>query len=353
MTRTENTIDSNQGRGDAERVVVRHLAPLVNGGTLTGVVYALITPEQRLLGKIHRDHPCPPLGIDTSFEIGSVTKVFTAVLLADMSGGGQVCLDDPISRWLPPDSLRRGSPLAAATLLDLATQHSGLPRIPAPLLWAGVTNRANPYAGYSLDKLYHALGRVRRPAPPGSRYRYSNFGFGVLGDILARAAGRPYADLLRERVCEPLKLGHTTLGPPAIGVAAARGHRRGRHVAPWDDLGVLAPAGGVYSTGRDMLRFLAANLRPAQTPLGDALEAAQRARRLVKGGPDSIGLAWHHRHTPPHDLIWHNGGTGGFSAIVVLNRATDTGLALLATTGPTLRMPLDRAALAIHTDLRP
>ena len=129
------------------------------------------------------------------------------------------------------------------------------------------------------------------------------------------------------------------------------GHRRGHPVPPWDDLGAIAPAGGLYSTGRDMLGFVKANLQPETTPLAAALGSAQAARRTIDDGPDSIGLGWHHRESGSHPVTWHNGGTAGFSSIVVLDPTDRFGFFVLANSGPSRGMPLDRATWAIHRDL--
>jgi CubicO group peptidase (beta-lactamase class C family) len=331
-------------------VVARHLGPLVHSGTLAGVVYGLVTPTDESLGHLTSQHHL--LDEDTSLEIGSVTKVFTGILLADMVERGDVTLEDQISAWLPGASLPRGRAAREMTLLDLATHRSGLGRLPRNVIWAGLTNRTNPYAGYSVDRLYRALARTGDRVRPGIRYRYSNYGYAVLGHVLSLAAGRPYAELISERVCHPLGLHHTTIGPPSTPAASvALGHRRGRAVARWDDLGAIAPAGGLYSTGRDMLAFVKANLQPETNPLAQPLEAAQAPIRPTNRGRDSIGLAWHHRTSGSHQLTWHNGGTAGFSSIAVLDRPARLGLVLLATSGPSLRMPLDRAAWAIHHEL--
>src|SRR5262249_4301162 len=161
---------------------------------------------------------------------------------------------DPLRRFLPAPALPRGGDV---TLRDLATHGAGLPRFPSNLLPGALRRWHDPCAGYTAVHLERALARSRAGR---AGYRYSNLGFGVLGHVPALAAGAPYERLVVERVCRPLGMVDT-----GVAVASdqrdrrATGHRWGRPVASWD-LGALAPAGGLRSTGADMLRFLHANL---------------------------------------------------------------------------------------------
>jgi CubicO group peptidase (beta-lactamase class C family) len=211
---------------------------------------------------------------------------------------------------------------------------------------------ASPYAGYSADGLRRALARTGKRARPGERYHYSNDGFGVLGHVLGLAAGRPYKDLIRDRVCGPLGLRQTAVGPLRPPERASRwviaADTRSR---PGTTLERSPPAGGLYSTTRDMLAFVKANLQPETTPLAAALRTAQAACRTIDDRPDSIGLGWHHRESAFHRVIWHNGGTAGFSSTVVLDPTGRFGFFVLTHSGQSRGMPLDRAAWAVHRDL--
>jgi D-alanyl-D-alanine-carboxypeptidase/D-alanyl-D-alanine-endopeptidase len=269
-------------------------------------------------------HGSGALGPDDAVEIGSLTKVFTGILLADLAQEGLVGLDDPIGRFLP------GAPprVAAITLLDLSTHTSGLPRLPAALLVRALAIAPpDPYAGWDGPRLERALRgvRVRR----SRRWRYSNLGGGLLGHVLARAAGQEYDALVRTRICLPLGMTQTGIDPPAPLV---QGHdRAGLPAAPWH-LAALAGAGGLRSTPRDVERFLAAQLAPETVPITGALEAAQEPRRDAGRGM-RIGLGWMVR--PAADgrgtLHWHDGATGGFSAFLGFSREDDAGAALLMT----------------------
>ena len=167
-----------------------------------------------------------PDGARSIFEIGSITKVFTATLLADMAGEGLVGLDDPVQRWLPELPVR-GRPI---TLADLTTHRSGLPRLPRGLLLPALTvDRKDPYARVDPEWLEAAIPRTAPKRAPGERFVYSNYAVGLLGWLLARRAGMSYERLVRERICEPLGLRDTWVQTPMAD--------RGRVATPHDGWG--------------------------------------------------------------------------------------------------------------------
>jgi serine-type D-Ala-D-Ala carboxypeptidase/endopeptidase len=271
-----------------------------------------------------------PVDANSIFEIGSVTKVFTATVLADMVEQGLVHLDDPIQRYLREyvHVPIRGRPI---TLCDLATQTSGLPRLPPGLFQRSLRRRHDPYAGFSEQDLLHALAKTRPKGAPGVRLRYSNFGFGLLGYVLTRRAETSYAELLRDRICAPLGLADTEL-EVADGSSErfARGHnRRARSVPHWH-FGALAGAGGLRSTVNDLLRFLDLQLTDSATPLARAAHATHESRatrgRLEQGlGWVSLPLRGDSRR-----MLWHNGGTGGFRSFLGFVPDTSVGVVVLS-----------------------
>ena len=259
-------------------------------------------------------------GPRTIFQIGSVTKVFTALLLADMAERGEVRLSDPAARYLP--GWRGGT--GSVTLADLATHTSGLPRLPRSLLWSALLHPRDPYARYPATRFVRSARRALRAGSAGSPYLYSNFGYGLLGYLLGQAAGTAYQALVTTRICGPLGLPDTTFtvpGPSQDRMSRdrmAQGYRRGRAVPDWH-LGAMASAGALYSTAADLARFLQACLTPAATSLEPAIRATLTPRRPIPGG--EIGLAWHHARDGDHRVIWHNGMTGGFSAMIAFDPA--------------------------------
>ena len=317
-------------RGEPQSVAAAlleaHLRPLVDRGTVPGLVYAVVTPGGQATGHLTRSGS-QPLGPHVMLEIGSVTKVFTALLLADMAERSEVELDDPIARHLPTAVAQACPAAARITLRQLATHTSGLPRLPRGLLAMALRHPSDPYAGYSAEHLYRALRWVRNQAP--APYRYSNFGFGLLGQLLSLVVGRPYGELLAERVTGPLGLTETSIDVPD-GHAAATGHRGGRPAARWH-LGAMAGAGALNSTTADLARFLSANLHPGPTPVRAAIETAQRPHPGT-AGHQQTGLGWHISAPAGRPLRWHNGGTGGFSAMLALDRPAGYGVGAVAAT---------------------
>jgi len=287
-------------------------------------------------------------GPRTIFQIGSVTKVFTALLLADMAERGEVRLSDPAACYLP------GSRGGTVTLADLATHTSGFPRLPRGLLWFALLSPRDPYARYPERRFLRAARRALRAGSGGHPYTYSNFGYGLLGYLLGQAAGTPYPTLVATRICTPLALPDTTFTVPAPSRdRKAQGHQRGRPAPDWH-LGPLSAAGALYSTVTDLATLLQAHLTaassaPAALPASatSSLAAAIRAtvvpRHQIPGG--EIGLAWHQTRRGDHTIIWHNGMTGGFSAMVAFDPARGLGVAALANTAGKLPSPLDEAVL--------
>jgi D-alanyl-D-alanine-carboxypeptidase/D-alanyl-D-alanine-endopeptidase len=212
----------------------------------------------------------PALDGNTVFEIGSATKVFTATLLAEMVGRGEVALDDPISKYLPKSvkvPARNGREI---TLVDLATQTSALPRMPDNL---DSKDPQNPYADYSVAQLYDFLSRCTLRRDIGAEYEYSNLGMGLLGHVLALRAGTNYEALVLQRICQPLGMNDTrvTLSPELKARLAVGHDAMGNPAANWD-IPTLAGAGALRSTGNDLMKFLAANLGQDKSPLWPALQ---------------------------------------------------------------------------------
>jgi D-alanyl-D-alanine-carboxypeptidase/D-alanyl-D-alanine-endopeptidase len=274
--------------------------------------------------------PSPPAA-DTIFEIGSVTKVFTATLLAGMVDDGLLALDDPVQDHLPTgvELPVRGRPI---TLADLATHTAGLPRLPHGFLLPSVRHRRNPYAWFTVEDLYAGLPETRLRRPPGGRPRYSNLGYGLLGHVLALRAGRDYEQLVQERICRPLELEDTHVSVPAPArTGFALGHnRRGRPVPHWD-LPVLAGAGALRSTVADLLAFLRLQSGEGDPALVRAAALTHAPRARHRGGL-AIGLGW--TRLPllgtEHEVLFHNGGTGGFRSFAGFVPETHTAVVVLA-----------------------
>lgn len=302
---------------------------------------------------------------DGVFEIGSITKVFTAGVLAAMVARGQVHLDDPVAQLLPANVKVPSRNDRRITLLDLATQSSGLPRLPTNL---APRDSSNPYADYGEAQLYGFLSGYELPRDPGATYEYSNLGMGLLGHALARKAGMSYEQLVTRRVLGPLGMKETAITlSPALRARLVPGHGdTGQVVANWD-LTTLAGAGALRSTVRDMLTFLAANLDSSRGPLARALHETHVSRHAAGSPNMTIGLAWHILARPGGgSIVWHNGGTGGYRSfagfdpargvgVVLLTNsvtgADDIGFHLLDVSLPLRKPPAPRAEVAVDSSV--
>lgn len=306
--------------------------PVIESGLAVGMVVGVIDGEHTAIfgyGKLARDRPQTP-DAHTLFEIGSVTKVFTGILLADAVHRGLVALDDPLAGLLPPQVKVPEQDGRTVTLLDLATHTSGLPRLPPNLLPQVARYPGNPYAHYTVDQMYEALTEIRLESRPGSKYQYSNFGMGVLGHALARRAGKDYESLVLERICRPLGLEDTCIAlSEAQRSRLSPGHDiDGRPLSPWD-FPALPGAGALRSTAGDLVRFVAAHLGQAPAPLKPILDAAKAPRRDIGPG-QKMGLGWH--LNTREGIHWHNGQTGGYHSYVAFCNERHIGVVVLSNT---------------------
>lgn len=304
----------------------------IGEGRTAGIVVGLLAAdgETRILAAGQAGPGHPALDGNSVFEIGSITKVFTGILLADMVLAGEVGLDDPAERYLPGVAVpsRNGAPI---TLAQLATQTSGLPRLPTNLRPASL---ANPYADYTVEQMYAFLAEYELPRDPGARYEYSNLGMGFLGHVLSARAGMPYDALVRERILEPLGMTHTAVSlTPWMREHVVAGHNALGDTVPFWDLPTLAGAGALRSNATDMLRFMAANVQPAANPPGPALRLAHRRRANAGSDAMSIGLAWHRLAVNGDTIVWHNGGTAGFRTFVGFRPSTGLAVVVLTNSG--------------------
>jgi CubicO group peptidase (beta-lactamase class C family) len=272
-----------------------------------------------------------PLNGDTVFEIGSITKVFTSLVLSDMAQRGEVSLDDPIAKYLPAGMAlpRRGD--RNITLVDLATQSSGLPRMPTNF---APKDTNNPYADYTKDQLYAFLGTYVLPRDIGSQYEYSNVGVALLGDVLARRAGVDYETLVKQRIMGPLGMESTSIKlSPQMAARLATGYTPDlQPTANWD-LPTFAGAGGLHSSANDLLTFLAAELGYEPRPLSAAMKAQLGLRRPTTISNTQIALGWHITTRPDGEVVWHNGGTGGYRTFMGFDPRARIGVVVLTNVG--------------------
>jgi CubicO group peptidase (beta-lactamase class C family) len=287
------------------------------------------------------------------FEIGSVTKTFTGLLLADAIERGEVAMSTPVAALLPDSVSLDTADSTTVTLGHLATHRSGLPRLPANL---GATARPwDPYAAYGDSALYAFLDGYTLPRAPGTSYQYSNLGAGLLGHLLARRADTTYAALVRRRIAAPLGLSDTRIQlTGAQRSRFAQGHTRaGASAAPWH-FDALAGAGALRSTAADLLSYLQAHRRAltAGPDTATTLHRAMRRATTVHAPTDRestrIGLGWHQSTRGGHEVLWHNGGTGGFRSFVALGRDTGHGVVVLVSAALSARRVTETGMTLLH-----
>ena len=301
-----------------------------------GIVVGIIGPTGRRViayGSMAKNDKRSPDG-STVFEIGSVTKVFTSLLLADMAQHGEVALADPVAKYLPVGVKAPEYAGKQITLQDLATHTSGLPKNPSNM---PEKDPANPFADYSLDQLYQFLTTYQLTREIGVQYEYSSLGSGLLGNALARRAGMSYEKLLQARICAPLGMNDTriTLTPEMESRMAAGYNYKLKPVEKNWDMPALAGAGALRSTANDLLTFLAANLGNTKTSLAPAMAAMLLVRRHT-GTPemDSL-LGWHSLKLNGREFIWHDGATVGYTSFIGFDPVAGNGVVVLSNTQST------------------
>jgi CubicO group peptidase (beta-lactamase class C family) len=286
-----------------------------------------------------------PITPDTVFEIGSVTKVFTALLLAESERLGKARLDDSAAKYLLPVGDPGQAALAPITLRSLVTHTSALPRLPANIDPNPDAN-PNPYATYDRAALVQGL-RLHGPASSadvGRMVAYSNFGVSVLGEALAAAWDATYEEALRQNVLAPLGMNATTMGLSNARAPEnlAPGHVGARRVPAWT-FQACAAAGALRSSARDMASFLSACLGYRETPLRQSLDWIDRPQYPMPDIGGHIGLGWMLADDDANPLVWHNGATAGSHVFVGFNPKTGAGIALLANA----QLPLETLGFAL------
>ncbi len=319
----------------------------------TGVVVGIVQLSGKQIvsyGVLGEDDKRPVDG-DTEFGIGSVTKVFTALLLSEMAEKGQVSLDDPVSKYLPSGRVRMptygGKPI---TLADLATHTSGFPLRPTNLV-SGWTEQGEmgqmllteykEYEGYTPEDFYRFLSSYKLQHAPGSHYEYSNINYGLLGLALSYWARKPYRDLVQQIITGPLAMDDTRMElSPGMRQRQAKSYTYyySQLIAvPTEPLGPLDAAGAYYSTANDLIRLLSAVLGFVDSPLKRAMDAMPKTLRPggmppadARTGSSQIALAWNVYSDGDDEIIWKNGSVSGYRAFIGYDPKRRIGVVALA-----------------------
>jgi len=266
---------------------------------------------------------------DTLFEIGSITKSFTGLLLQDMVERGEMKLDDPVAKYLPGSvrmPTRNGRQI---TLLHLATHSSGLPLLAYNM---DPKHADNPYADYTVEKLYAFLSGYKLTRDPGTKYEYSEVGMELLGHVIALKAGTNYESLVVDRICRPLQMDSTRITlTPDLKSRLASGHDELGHVVPGLSFQTLVGGSGLHSTANDLLKYLSANLGLTPSSLSPLMEKTHLVRFKSMRQNVRLGLAWAVAYFPQGtEFVLHGGGTPGYTTFVAFDPIRRRGVVVLS-----------------------
>lgn len=278
-------------------------------------------------GETTQDNKKLPTG-NTIFEIGSISKTFTATLLAWYVNEGKAKLNDPIIKYLP-DSVATNLQLKNVTLQSLSNHTSGLPRLPENYSAQTPYDRENPYKNYTKQLLFSYLKRCRLNTDPGKTYAYSNLGVGLLGVVLEKISGKTYEQMVQEVICTPLLMKNTAqhLSRVQTDRFTTVYDDSGQITSAWD-FDALAACGSLRSSVTDLAAYVKANMKNNQTKLSKALELAQQ---LTYTSTDTkIGLGWHFINIAGTEYTFHNGGTYGSSSFLAFNKEKNLAVIVLS-----------------------
>jgi serine-type D-Ala-D-Ala carboxypeptidase/endopeptidase len=318
-----------------EAVVRQRAQTLVGKSFVFGVAIGIIDGDKTYnIYAGQREYGAPAPDERTLFELGSITKTFTGLLLADSVLRGEVKLEQPVVQLLGTNAVVPKFGEDEIRLVDLATQTSGLPRLPTNI--GTFVNPLNPYASYTTDDLDKFLAGYKLVHKPGTEFWYSNLGFGLLGHALAKHAGQTYEELLQQRITGPLGMADTviTLSDDQQSRLAKGNLAFGLPAMNWD-IPSLPGCGAIRSTLHDMLIYLRANMSPDDTSLGKAIALSHEPRFTIHKPEGKfhnkleIGLTWLITTVSDTTVVWHNGMTGGYASYVAMVPEKKWGLVVL------------------------
>jgi serine-type D-Ala-D-Ala carboxypeptidase/endopeptidase len=321
-------------RKKLEEIAREYVSRPENFGIAVGIIYN--DEEYKICLSNHQSGK----EIDTTsiFEIGSITKVFTSLILADEASKGNLKLTDNISPYLPVSP--KDQSLSSINFLHLATHSSGLPRL-ANNFWSTVKDPSNPYISYSQSDLINFLANCQLERSVGQIYEYSNLGAGLLGYTLALKNKTTYENLVQDRVCKAFNMNSTSLSVDYSRVAAP--HAKGRIVKNWDFPDCIAAQGGLKSNVSDMTRFVKYCLYPEKSPLKNAILLSEQVHFTDPEKQIKVGLGWHIGSFSKETYLEHNGGTGGYRSYIGLIPSQKIGVVVLSNS----ENPVDETGIKI------
>ncbi|MBK9107582.1 MAG: serine hydrolase [Saprospiraceae bacterium] len=267
-----------------------------------------------------------PVNEHSIYEIGSISKTFTAILLAQMVLEGKLKVEDLAQSYLPSNVKLPTKDGKQITLAQLSNHTSGLPRMPSHF---NPKDPANPYADYTVEQMYDFLNNFKLTREIGSQYEYSNLAVGLLGHCLSLHEGKSYESLLTERITATLQMKETKITlDKRMKQNLAMGYSNGEQVSNWD-IPTLAGAGAIRSSLHDMLHYVAANLGLNKSKLLPAMQLTHQVQHDKAGEGTSVGLGWHISKGAEGDIITHSGGTGGYRTFIGFVKEIGKGVVVL------------------------
>jgi len=314
----------------SDEMVQEAAAPLIENKLVDGISIGYIQGEK--YGTVHLGSKATgkeTANNNTLYEIGSISKVFTSLLLADAVVRGKIKIDDDANIENSANIRFPSHDGRSITWLDLSTHRSGLPRLASNM---GFATPADPYRVYDSKKAAEALAELELTHAPGESREYSNFAVSVLGYLVGENAGMSYEELLQQRIAKPLRMSDCTVSPSD--------EQKTRHSMPHSSVGSPTPAwtwadlpgaGGIRASMKDMMRFAKAQLNPPDGKLGEAIELAWKQHTTADDSSGrAMGLGWIIKGDG--ETRWHNGGTGGSSSMLTINRKENLAIIVLCNT---------------------
>lgn len=276
----------------------------------------------------------------TLYEIGSITKTFAALLLAQTIENKKTTLNAPINNFLPKNIPNLAFENKKITLENLANHSSGLPRLPDNLLGSANTIADNPYKNYTENDLFQFLEKYKLTRPILKEYEYSNLAFGLLGVILEKINKKIFEQQIQTQICKPFGMENTkiTLSDQDKNNYFAQGYNEeGNATSSWE-FQSMAAAGGIRSTIEDMVKYINNYLNPDKKML-NAINLTQKT--TFEYGQNKVGLGWHIIKMKENEVWQHGGGTGGFRTLAAFCPATKNGIVILSNMAEEVNLGLD------------
>ncbi|MDB5394989.1 MAG: ampH [Rhodospirillales bacterium] len=315
------------GDADLQRIVDDRVVTYHDS---VGLIVGVVEPSGRRLfargpAKVGNDDSVDG---DTIFEIGSVSKVFTALALADEAPRGELSLSDPAAKYLPPGTKLPQRGPRPISLLDLGTHMSGLPKMPANV---AITNFNDPNADMTANQFLQSVAAYELTRDVGSAYEYSNAGYDLLGIAVTNAGHTDFETLLKSRIFGPLHMENTRIASSLEEKdRLSAGYDAHLEPVPHARAPTLLGSDGVRSTANDLLNFIAANIGLTNLPLAPAMADMVKFQRPTQYSELKAALGWHVATLHGIEMIWENGQTAGYRAFIGFVPKSKVGVVVLS-----------------------